>query len=38
MNSREGDYNVTQNEVEELTVMQDILEDLHVGQIMGWKE
>ena len=34
MNSREDDYNMTQNEVDELNVKQDLLEDLHVGQIM----
>ena len=38
MNSREDDYNVTQNEVDELNVMQDLLKDLHMGQIMGWRE
>ena len=38
MNFREDDYNMTQNEVDELNVMQDLLEDLHVGQIMGWRE
>ena len=38
MNSREDDYNVTQNEVDELNVLQDLLKDLHMGQIMGWRE
>ena len=38
MNSREDDYNMTQNEVDELNVKQDLLEDLHVGQIMDWRE
>ena len=38
MNSREDDYQVTQNEGDELNVMQDLLKDLHVRQIVGWRE
>ena len=38
MNSEEDDYNMAQNEVDELNVMQDLLEHLHVGKIMGWRE
>ena len=38
MNSREDDYQVTQNEGDELNVMQDLLKDLHVRQIVGWGE
>ena len=37
MNFREDDYNVTQNEVDELKARQDLLENLHVSQIMGWR-
>ena len=38
MNYGEDDYNMTQNEMDELNVMQDLLEHLHVGKIMGWRE
>ena len=38
MNFGENDNNTTQNEVDELNVMQDLLEHLHVGKIMGWRE
>ena len=38
MNFGEDDYNMTQNEMDELNVMQYLLEHLHVGKIMGWRE
>ena len=38
MNYGEDDYNMTQNEVDELNVLQDLLEHLHMGKIMGWRD